>query len=360
MAQEIACIALTLLVGTAFGLLAWRMSITAGAMIGAMVGVAALQLIFGIALVPDWMRRLMQWVSGAMIGSRILRKDVLAMKKLVIPLCVLVPGLLLINAALGVIMHKVSGISLATALFGSAPGGVSDMGLIAADMGADIAPVSILQLVRLFGVLLIFPPLFRAIPAKGEAAAAPREEGEIASPPPDMTVPLPPKPLAIRRAAITLAIAGIGAVLFHSLGVSAGAMIGAMVLVAVYNVWTGSARFPNRLRMPVQILAGCYIGSMITRDQVAQMPALLLPLLMLVAGLFVCTFGLGFLMHKLSGLDLRTCLLASTPGGLQEMSLLAEDLGCDSMKVTVLQTARLFSVILLFPIALELVHGLFG
>jgi uncharacterized membrane protein AbrB (regulator of aidB expression) len=52
-------------------------------------------------------------------------------------------------------------------------------------------------------------------------------------------------------------------------------------------------------------------------------------------------------------------MFASTPGGLQEMALLADDLGADTTKVTILQTARLMCVISFSPAMISFLTGLF-
>jgi uncharacterized membrane protein AbrB (regulator of aidB expression) len=75
-------------------------------------------------------------------------------------------------------------------------------------------------------------------------------------------------------------------------------------------------------------------------------------------GIFVYVLIAAAAMHKLFKLDLAVCLLSCTPGGVQEMSLLSEDLGADTPKIAIMQTSRLMFVILLFPTMLEAVTGL--
>ena len=43
-----------------------------------------------------------------------------------------------------------------------------------------------------------------------------------------------------------------------------------------------------------------------------------------------------------------------SPGGVQEMSMLAEDLGADATKTALMQTARLATVIAIFPSMIKL------
>ena len=46
-----------------------------------------------------------------------------------------------------------------TALFASAPGGVTDMALIAEDMGADSTKIAGMHSLRLITVIILFPSL---------------------------------------------------------------------------------------------------------------------------------------------------------------------------------------------------------
>jgi len=54
-------------------------------------------------------------------------------------------------------------------------------------------------------------------------------------------------------------------------------------------------------------------------------------------------------------MDLGTSLLSSTPGGMSEMSLLANDMGFDFMKVSITHLARIIVVITIFPQLINLI-----
>jgi len=63
----------------------------------------------------------------------------------------------------------------------------------------------------------------------------------------------------------------------------------------------------------------------------------------------------GFVLHYVFGLDVYTAFLSTTPGGLVELSLLAEALGGDGPRVAILHTLRLITVISVTPIILGLI-----
>ena len=152
-----------------------------------------------------------------------------------------------------------------------------------------------------------------------------------------------------------LVIAAAGGILLHLLGIAAGAMIGAMIAAAACCMFFGRMPFPLTLRLGMQIFAGAFIGIGLDREGLARMGDVGISLLILVIGIFIFVFLVTLLLHKVAGLDLITSMLSSTPGGVQEMSLLSEDIGGDTPKIAVMQTARLISVILFFPLMLQFI-----
>ena len=96
-------------------------------------------------------------LSGAFIGSKITMDTVKLIISMwynaILVLAIFIPACLLLGYAL----HKWRKLDLLTALFCSAPAGASDMALIASDVGADGPNVAILQIIRMLGVIAIFP-----------------------------------------------------------------------------------------------------------------------------------------------------------------------------------------------------------
>jgi hypothetical protein len=154
---------------------------------------------------------------------------------------------------------------------------------------------------------------------------------------------------------LTLAAAVSGGVLFWQLGINAGAMIGSMFAVAALNLTTGRAQRSTKLRIGIQIMAGAFVGQSMTRSNLDLMIELLIPVLMMILSVLVYMTVVSLTLIWLSRLNRTTCMLVSAPGGLQEISLMAEDLQADAPKVMVLQTTRLMTVIALFPTLLSLV-----
>jgi len=74
------------------------------------------------------------------------------------------------------------------------------------------------------------------------------------------------------------------------------------------------------------------------------------PALILVVGLTTFSLILGFIIHKVTGMDLLTALFSCSPGGLADMSIISEAYGAETAKVVILHSLRLMTVVTLFPL----------
>lgn len=392
---------LTLIVATVGGLIGHKLRLPVGGMVGSMVAVIIFNVITEKAVFYPDLRIALQIFGGAMIGSRIGREDLISMKKIIFPTILLIICMVILNLSFGTMMYVFSDLDAATALFASTPGGVSDMAIISSDLGANPAYVAILQLCRLLTIFVFMPPIFRKIVnnrnsklsrnkqlgVENSSLEAIREKDSMSAgndlelgliSQTDLTLEYSDiseqitettsaseshktkeKPRA-KRFILMLIAATVGGLIVHFLGIAAGAMIGAMIASVACGMFFGKTPFPKTLLLCMKIFAGAFIGIQLDREGLAQMSALGVPLLIMVVGIFFFVFLVSFLLHKITGLDLITCMLSSTPGGVQEMALLSEDIGGDTPKIAVMQTARLISVILFFPSMLKLILSFIG
>ncbi|SKC84791.1 AbrB family transcriptional regulator [Maledivibacter halophilus] len=152
----------------------------------------------------------------------------------------------------------------------------------------------------------------------------------------------------------TLLIAGAGGYIGIKLKVPAGALIGAMFFVAIYNVYTGQGNIPKNFKLAAQIVVGGMIGLNFTMDTVQGLKKLIIPALMLVIGLTLFSISLGFIISKLTGLDLITALFSCSPGGLTDMTIISEAYGAQTHKVALLHLIRLITVITVLPLVIKL------
>lgn len=340
-------------IGTLGGLIARAKKLPAGAMIGAMIAVAIFGVTTGDIFYPPSIRVLTQILSGLIIGCRFTRADLVQLRQMIKPAALLILMLFLFNIIFSLIIIKTTSLDLMTALFASAPGGVSDLALISGELGANSEQVTLLQLVRFVFVVSFFPPfLTRRFLAPMRAA------GKL----PGSPAKAQPKPekgkisLQARSARIIFSIAAAlaGGYGFRALGVPAGAIIGGILFTIAANAATQKVYVPQRLRYMIQICAGCYIGSQITRHSLFSARELVLPMLFILIDVFVMSFVTAWVIHRTTGIEFVTCLFSAIPGGIAEMGLIAEEMGLDTPKIVLMHTCRVISVICIFPIIARL------
>lgn len=143
------------------------------------------------------------------------------------------------------------------------------------------------------------------------------------------------------RVLMTVVVSVAGGLLGYVSAVPAGALLGAMIAVAGLNLVTdGAARLPAPLRVGSRILTGTTIGSLVTATLLASLVDYL-PLVGAFTVLIILVgLGCAWLMGRLTGLDKSTTLLACAPGGLPEMTALAQDLGSEVEVVVGLHVLR--------------------
>ena len=332
------------LAGSAGGMLARRMRIPAGALIGSLLAAMVFNAIYPvIPTYPKDLRLGIQILSGMVIGTRFTQADIKTLKTMVVPVLILVVMLLTLNIGFAYLMSEFTTLSFMTSFFACAPGGVSDLALVAADFGATMEHVALLQRFRLISVIIIFPPLIRKI--------LPPSERVIAS----QTIQTPeiqekPNRKSYLSYFITVVTAFTGGVTFVLLGVPAGAILGSIFTIALLNLATDGATYPPFLKPMVQIFAGCYIGSKVTFQTLMEGSVLLLPALILLVELFVMAFLTAFVLHKVCHLNWGTALFSATPGGITEMGLISDELGLETPKIVLMHTFRILAVLGVLPL----------
>lgn len=155
------------------------------------------------------------------------------------------------------------------------------------------------------------------------------------------------------KIAYTLIIAVIGGLIGIKLRIPAGALIGAMIAVAIFNILSGKGAMPSNFKLAAQMVVGGMIGLNFTMETVRGLKDLILPAIILVVGLTVFSVLLGLIISKLTGIDLITALFSSAPGGLADMTLISEAYGANTPNVVLLHLTRLITVITVLPLVIK-------
>lgn len=158
------------------------------------------------------------------------------------------------------------------------------------------------------------------------------------------------------RVLATVAVAVVGGLVGHVSGLPAGTLLGAMIAVAGLNLLTdGGARLPAPLRHGSRILTGTTIGSLVTGTLLTSLGVYLPWVGAFTVVIIVVGLACAWLLTRLTGLDKSTTLLACAPGGLPEMTALAQDLGSQVDVVVGLHVLRKVIALVVISVVVLLV-----
>lgn len=355
----------TLIIGMIGGLIALKLKVPAGAMVGSMLSVALYNIITGEAYFPQYLRVVTQIATGAFIGAGITKKDVLDLKSVIKPAVLMVSSMIILDVFLGYIMFKITDIDLVTSLFACAPGGLVDMSLISTDLGADSSKVALLQMVRLMSVLIVLPPIIRHISSRYSSDVNKDNDKNLKEPlnndyskADKISSNEYTKKENYTNLAITIIVASIAGLIGYKLKIPAGAMTVSMIAVGAVNIFYNKGYMPINIRRATQIFAGALIGQRMGYSDILALKNIMVPVFILITGIIVVNFCIGLFINKAARLELVTSLLASAPGGMSDMALIAKDLGGDAPKVAVLQLARYICIVGFYPVIIKLISSL--
>lgn len=223
-----------------------------------------------------------------------------------------------------------------TALLAAAPGHLSFVLSMGAEMGKDLPRIAITQSVRLLSLTVAVPFIALGLGVNVGGSVVP--QGVLMTP-----VHL-----------VILAVAGLGlGLLFRRLSVPAPLLMGPMVLSAVAHL-TGLAPgvLPDWLVLPAYLVLGSLIGARFSGTSLAELR------LGLASGLTVT--GIAVLICALAAapvawaleMPLAHVLMAFAPGGLETMIAMGVVLGVVPGFVAACHIARLGVLTLLLPVML--------
>ena len=237
-----------------------------------------------------------------------------------------------LSAAVGLLLVRFADIPSSTAAWGTSPGAASAMVAMSEDYGADSRVVATMQYVRVVCVVVIGALVSHFMGASSSGAQAHSTE-------------VMQQGSSLMDLGLSLAVIVVGVLLGSKL--PAGALLmplilgGALQLSGVLEI-----TIPQWL-LPLGYGAiGCYVGLRFDRPTVQyvwrRLPMMILASLVLIV---LCALSAG-LIAMMMDKDYLSVYLATSPGGLDTMAIIAIDTHADVGFVLAMQTLRLFGVIL--------------
>ena len=120
------------------------------------------------------------------------------------------------------------------------------------------------------------------------------------------------------------------------------------------------AYLPKGVKKCCQLVAGCYLGTLLTAQGLAGLVDLAVPALILVAGYTANCFGAGWLESRLFGYGRKEGMLIASPAGASDMALIIDDLNVKNTDVVIMQVVRAAVVMALFPQVVNLIGHFIG
>jgi uncharacterized protein len=151
----------------------------------------------------------------------------------------------------------------------------------------------------------------------------------------------------------TIAIAALGGGLFALLGLPAPLIGGGMLAVAAATLNGVRVAIPIPLREAVFFILGVSIGSALSPESLAGIMVWPASLVILVLGVPLVTVGAALLLIW-RGWPRNDALLATAPGALSTVLLVADAIGANVARIALVQTLRLAILVVLLPILIRL------
>jgi membrane AbrB-like protein len=279
-------------------------------MIGPMVAIAAVNLM-GVAVIPPpYARQLGQVVIGSSVSLYFTPPVVAALSTHLGAIALSTASAFLIGGLGALILSRVSGVDGKSSFFASIPGGAMAMAVLADRHGAQIPPVAIAHSVRVSIVVLIVPfaLTYGGIPM-------------------EFSPYKPQAPLDFPVLAVWLAVGfGLGALaerlglqnghLMAPIFLGAGLTMGGIELSAVPGWMTDFAQLMFGL-----VLGGRYERAFFIRYKLFLPFAILNSVFVLLASVIV-----AIALAWVFGLPVATMILSTAPGGMPEMTIVAQAL----------------------------------
>lgn len=249
----------------------------------------------------------------------------------------LVVAMTIVTLAVAFYLQKVHGWDPLSALFASAPGALSQALLLAADTGADVRSVAVVQSVRVFVLAVALPMVFVAL-------------GMTGLPPP--AVAGPPIGEALGQFVLLVTLPTAVAVLAYRLRLPGGLIVGAMTVSGILH-GSGLVRvnFPLPVTITGFVLLGALIGTRFYGTELRELKRLATAAIgALVVGT-VLSAALALVAAWCLNLPQGDVIVAYAPGALEAMIILAFALHLDPAYVGAHHLIRFFYVSVMMPFA---------
>ena len=297
----------------------------------------------GHPTVPRWGRVASLAIVGGVLGGTFRPSVLPLLARNWFAVSLVVGGTLLLSLAAGLLLSRVARLDGKTAALGTLPGAASGMLAMSVPLGADPRLVAVMQYTRVVVVIFSAALVSRLGLVPGTAPRPVAGQGLQSS--------------ALGGAALvhdawltyglTALVAAVGAWAGARLRLPAGALMGPLVLgVVLEELGMMRLAWPPGVPQAAFLVLGVYVGLLFDRFSIKRAGRLFPLVLASAVGLTAACAGLGWALAALTSIDGLTAYLATAPGGIDSVAVMALGSGADAPLVLAVQMLRLFAVVL--------------
>ncbi len=158
--------------------------------------------------------------------------------------------------------------------------------------------------------------------------------------------------------AFALLVGALGSLVFVHFKLPLPWFLGALTACLVASVVRAPIARPKPLSIPMRAVLGVAVGSAYTPALLDRLPGMLGSLALLIPFmLFVIAMGMIF-YERVARFDRPTAFYSAVPGGLTDMTTMAEESGANTRAVILVQATRILVIVFALPLWLEWHDGL--
>jgi hypothetical protein len=281
-----------------------------------MAMVAVLGTLLGSAFTPQILEQLQHWGAGVLT---------------------MIAFVTVMTAVSVTFLIKVGKLDRTTAYFAGTPGGLGEMTIVGEQQGGHTPTIALVHATRILVVVFILPLYLRTI------------EG--------LDIPNTARVLGDRPSAegsdllILGACAVIGYFVGRHLRLPGSQILGPMVISAIaYLSGIVDGRPPAHLIAVAQVVIGSAIGARFAGLNLRQTARPIILAVCSALAMLAMAAVFATIVSPILGLPMHALLLALSPGGLAEMSLIALALGIDTAFIATMHLVRILLIVTLAPL----------
>jgi membrane AbrB-like protein len=312
----------------------------AGFLLGALIAAVVLAARGRVVRIPRTAFLVAQSVLGCLIANAFSGATLVALEDhgLVLGGATLVP--IAAAACSGWLLSRYRILPTTTGVWGAFPGAASAMVLMSEAFGADIRLVAFMQYTRVLCVVLVASVVAYVVTG---GTAAPVETSWF-------------PPLDAAALGATLALVAVGTIGGRLVRFPATALLSTVFVGAFVHLAFGATfALPPWLLVLAYTVLGWAIGMRFDAPVLRHARKSLVPILASIAALIACSGLLALVLSRTMHIDLLTAYLATSPGGVDSIAIIAASTHVDAALVMAVQVLRFVLLTAIGPLLAKLV-----